>query len=235
MPHCPIPSLQDWCKGNTVGHHQDDGIGVETHNWKVETKKETRIHDKDKFMTYVNNNYNYLKRHLQSWAYNTHRAFDDDIFQDTIIKIYNLLEKNGKAKDSSDYGFECLFFRAYSTNLDREKQYARNKLRDDNSNLSEQYEEFKSNQLTTEEKVLSDARKDYSIRYILEKVEDNFDIVTFRLFRIKLFYGCTYKRLVEMTRIKDAKTKVSKVNRWLKENVTKQEINEAFDEFINNQ
>lgn len=233
MPHCSISLHQDGYQDNTFGHNQNYGIRTETYNRKVEKEKE--IQDKDKFLNYVNTNYTYLKRHLQSWAYNTHRTFDDDIFQDTIIKIYNLIEKNGKAKDSSDYGFECLFFRAYSTNLDREQQYARNKLRDDNSNLSEQYEQFKSNQLTPEEKVLSDARKDYSIRYILTKVEDNFDMVTFRLFRIKLFYGCTYKKLVEMTKIKDAKTKVSKVNKWIKENVTKQEINEAFEEYINNQ
>ena len=235
MPHCTISIHQEWIQDDSIGRYKNVGIRAETHDWKVEEEKKTEIHDKDKFLNYVNTNYKYLKRHLQSWAYNTHRTFDDDIFQDTIVKIYNLIEKNGKAKDSSDYGFECLFFRAYSTNLDREQQYARNKLRDDNSNLSEQYEQFKSNQLTPEEKVLSDARKDYSIRYILTKVEDNFDMVTFRLFRIKLFYGCTYKKLVEMTKIKDAKTKVSKVNKWIKENVTKQEINEAFEEYINNQ
>lgn len=231
MPHRNISIFQGWIEGNYIGYDQDCGNGTEKHNWKVEEEKK---HDKDKFLTYVNNNYKYLKRHLQSWAYNTHRTFDDDIFQDTIIKIYNLIEKNGSAKDSSDYGFECLFFRAYSTNLDREAQYARNKLRDDNSNLSEQYEHFKSNEITTEEKVMGDMRKDFSIKYILNKVESNFDILTFRLFRIKIFYACTYKKLVEMTKIKDAKQRVSKVNRWLKENVTKQEINEAFEEYLNN-
>lgn len=196
----------------------------------MEQEEEVKTHDKDKFLTYVNTNYNYLQRHLKAWAFNTHRTFSQDIFQDTIIKIYNLIDKNGSARDNSDYGYECLFFRAYSTNLDREQQYARNKLRDDNSNLFEQYETYKSNEMTTEEKVLSDAKKDYAVKYILYKVEENFPIQDFRLYRIKLYYGCTYKKLVEMTKVKDCKQRVMRINRWIKENITKKEIEDAFDE-----
>lgn len=232
MPHCTISLHQGWIQDNSVGYYKNCGMRTKTHNWEVEKEKET--HDKEKFLNYVNSNYKYLKRHLQSWAYNTHRTFDDDIFQDTIIKIYNLIEKKGKVNDSSDRGFECYFFMAYKQNLAREQEYARNKLRDDNSNLSEQHEQFKSQQMTPEEKVLSDARKDFTIRYLLNKVEENFDMVTFRLFRIKLFYGCTYKKLVEMTKIRDSKQRVSKVNKWLKDNVTKQEVNKAFEDYINN-
>lgn len=193
--------------------------------------EEPEIKDNEKFLKYVNKNYTYLQRHLKAWCFNTHRVFNQDIFQDTIIKIYNLIEKKGKVNDSSDRGFECYFFMAYKQNLLRESEYARIKQRDDNnSNLFDQYEDYKNQELTTEEKVLSDAKKDYAVKYILMRIEENFPTQDFRLYRIKLYYACTYKKLVEMTNVKDAKTRIMRINRWVKDNITKKEIDEAFEE-----
>ena len=228
MPHYHLSDIQGWIEGSDIGLYQNNSIRIKTHNRKVE---EPEIKDNEKFLKYVNKNYTYLQRHLKAWCFNTHRTFNQDIFQDTILKIYNLITKNGKAKDNSDYGYECLFFRAYSTNLDREQQYARVKLKDDNNtNLFDQYEDYKNQELTTEEKVLSDAKKDYAVKYILMRIEENFPTLDFRIYRIKLYYECTYKKLVEMTNVKDAKTRIMRINRWVKENITKKEIDEAFEE-----
>lgn len=191
--------------------------------------------DNELFLQYVADNYKYLEKKNKAWAYNTHREFNEDIFSQTILNIYELLTKNGKAKDNSDYGFECLFFRAFSTNTDRESQYARNKYKDGNvtsEQLFDFYEDWKNgNEITPEEKVEKDLYNDFAINYILNKVEQNFDIQSYRLYRIKLFYNCTYVQLKELTKVKDCKAKCTKIQKWLKENIKRKEVEKAFEEY----
>ena len=70
--------------------------------------------------------------------------------------------------------------------------------------------------------------EDYSLIYILEQVENNFDTITFYCFRLKTMLPCTYQRLRELTKVKDCKKRVVKVNKWLRENMTRQDIYNAF-------
>lgn len=196
------------------------------------------MEDKDKFMQYVSNNYQYLQKKMRSWAFNTHRQYSEDIFHTTILRIYDYLKKNGKAKDNSDYGFESLFFRSFSTNTDRETQYAYNKYRDnnqqDNKNLFDAYESFKeNNEITVEEKIDKDLFTDFSINFLLKQVEDNFDIIDYRLFKIKLFMGCTYKKIIEITNIKDAKQRIIKINNWIKDNIHIKDIEKQYEKYKN--
>lgn len=196
------------------------------------------MQDNELFLKYVADNYSYLQKKMKSWAFNTHRTFDEDVFQTTILKIYDLITKNGKAKDNSDYGFECLFFRAFSLNTDREQQYAVNKLRDLNvmpEDINPLYENYvNENAITQDEKVLKDLFLDFSTSYILNKLEENFNSVDFHLYRIKLYYQCTYKKLKELTKVKDCKQRIVKMNEWIKSNITKQEIQSKFEEYCEN-
>lgn len=196
------------------------------------------MNDNEKFLQYVNSNYDYLQRKLKAWAFNTGRKFSEDIFQETIIKIYELITKNKKAKDPSDYGFECLFFRSFSTNTLRQAQYAYVKYRSEDitadTQIFDAYEDFKSSDSSPEEKVESDLFKDFATRYLLCAVEDNFDDLDYRLFRIKIFYQCTYKKLKELTKIKDAKQRCVKINNWLKSNIDRKDIEKAFEQYQDN-
>ena len=194
------------------------------------------MRDNEKFLDYVARNYTYLVKHLKAWCWNTGRDYNDDIFSETILKIYDLISKNGTAKDNTDYGFECLIFRAFSTNTDRETQYARNKYKDTNitadTMLFDAYEEFKlNNEITPEDKVNKDLYTDFAINYLLNKIENNFDIQSYRLFRIKLFYNCTYQKLKLLTGVKDCKQRCVKVQTWLKQNITRKEIENAFEQY----
>ena len=64
----------------------------------------------------------------------------------------------------------------------------------------------------------------------MSKVEDNFDQEHFYLFRIKTLGNLTYKQLQQKTNIKGARQKVIDVKNFLKNNVTKEEINDAFQQ-----
>lgn len=189
----------------------------------------------DKYLKWVNDNYEYLKNKYQAFCNNKKYSYDEDIFSDTYVKIYNKILKDG-IEDCTDKGFENYQFKAFKQNLQREAQYSRNKQRDGNvTNISGAYEIFYNEHYSsTKEKLMSDLFKDFSTLYILEKVEDNFNGEHLYLFRIKYLNNLTYKELSDKTGIKGARQKVIEVKNWLKENVSKTEIKKAFEQTYGN-
>lgn len=189
------------------------------------------MEDAVKFINTVNDNYEIIKKELQSYCDSVGETFDEDIFQDTILKCYTLIEKNGEMKDSSYQGCKNFMFQAFKRNLKRETQYARNQKRDGNiTNLSKYNEVYLNSKLTQEEKLKSDLYKDFATLYLMKMVEENFDGEHFYLFRLKTFTNMTYAQLAEKTGIKGCRQKVVDVKNWLKENVKQQDIKDEFDE-----
>lgn len=184
----------------------------------------------DKFLKWINDNYQFQKDKLQAFCNDKKYEFDEDIFSDTYLKIYDKILKYG-IKDDSDKGFDNYMFISFKVNTLREKQYARNQKRDGNViNLSGAYEAFKNTELSQEEKLKSDLYKDFATLYLLHKAEQQFDQESFYLFKLKVFEkGLTYKQLQEKTGIKGCRQKVVNVKNWLKENVRQQEVKEEFD------
>lgn len=189
------------------------------------------MEDAVKFINTVNDNYSTIKKELQSYCDSVGEKFDEDIFQDTIIKCYTLIDKNGEMKDSSYQGCKNFMFQAFKRNLKREQQYARNQKRDANvTNLSKHNEVYLNSKLTSEEKLKSDLYKDFATLYLMKKVEEQFDGEHFYLFRLKTFTNMTYAQLSEKTGIKGCRQKVVDVKNWLKDNVKQQDIKDEFDE-----
>ena len=183
------------------------------------------------FINYINDHYEELYKRFQAFCYDKKYEFDEDIFQDTVLKCYKLIERKG-LEDISDKGIENYFFMSFKTNLQREKQYARCQKRDNNIiNLSGAYSEYLNSLLTSEEKLKSDLYKDFATLYLLSKAEEHFDDEHFYLFRIKTFdKNMTYQKLQQKTGIKGVRQKVVDVKNWLKNNVTKEEIDNAFND-----
>ena len=193
------------------------------------------MNDAAKFIKYINDNYDELFNRFQAFCNDKRYNFDEDIFQDTIVKCYTLIDKQGYLKDTSNKGIENYFFMSFKQNLQREKQYARNLKRDDNvANLGLLNETYQNSKLTQEEKLKSDLKKDFYTLYLLHKVEDNFDAEHFYLFRLKIFTNLTYTQLAEKTGLKGVRQKVIAVKNWLKENVSKKEIEDEFQNIYGN-
>lgn len=181
------------------------------------------------FLQWVNDNYEYLKSHHQAYCLNTKQKWDEDIFSDTYLKIYEKIAKDG-IKDDSDRGFECYFFMSFKTNLKREKQYARNQKRDENNaNLPILQETYLNKQLTEREKLLHDLFIDYATLYILRTIERQFPPEDYRLFKMKLFDKLTYKQLSDKTGEKAVRQRIVNIKQWIKDNVTKDDIKKAFN------
>lgn len=185
----------------------------------------------ERFLNYMSANYNAIKGSMERYATAKMGGFDEDIFQSTILKVYEKIEKDG-LKDDSDDGFLNYFFMSFKTNTNREKQYARNKKNDDNleqENIEPAYEKwYNANYSSEKEKLVSDLRKDYFALRLAEVVEKAFDSEHFYLWRLKTFMPYTYKQLQEKTKIPSARQKVLEVTDYLRANVRKEDLEEEF-------
>lgn len=193
--------------------------------------------DAETFINTVNDNYNVIKKELQSFCASTSQKFDPDIFQDTIIKCYDRINKTGSMKDTTKQGCKNYLFMSFKINLKREKQYCRNAKKDGNiENISELYELYSNlTKSTQEEKLLRDLYLDFSTLYIMKLVKQVFDDEHYHLFYLKTFEkGLTYRQLQEKTGIKAARQKVIEVKNFLKQSLTKDEIKEAFNKEFGN-
>ena len=191
------------------------------------------------FLNYINNNYILLKNKYRRFCLEKQYDWDEDVFSDTILNCYNAITKKGQLNDTSNQGIENYFFRSFKQNIQREKQYCRVSKRDLNinsDNINAVYEDWfnKSNDSAIN-KIKSDLYKDFAVLYIMHRVEDEFDQEHFRLFNLKtMIPNMTYKKLQEKTHCTSCRQKVVNVKNWVKQNISKKEIGDAFQRIYGN-
>lgn len=190
------------------------------------------MEDARKFLNYINDHYDILKSRYRKFCFEKAYEWNEDIFSDTILACYNAIEKKGKLNDTTDLGIENYFFKSFKQNLQREKQYCRNSKRDaniDSESLHSLYEDYyNSHNNSSQQKLKNDLYIDFATLYIMHKVDENFDYEHSYLFRTKHLCNLTYKELAQMSNIKGVRQKVLTVKNWVKDNVTKDELQEAF-------
>lgn len=201
-------------------------------------RKERQVTDQEKFINYINDHYNELKYKYKAFCQLNGYAWDWDIFQDTILKCHDAIEKKGKLEDTTPYGIESYFFISFKLNVKREGQYARNMKRDLNvtsDNINDVYEEWYNKTHTSSRvKLLNDLWTDFSTLYIMNQVETNFPQEDFYLFKLKTLCGMTYKQVQEKTQAKKVRQRVVDVKNWLVANVKKEDVKSAFYEIYGN-
>lgn len=184
-----------------------------------------------KFLQYVGDNYSQLMGKMEAYCNANSLDFDEDIFCNTYLKVYEKIAKDG-INDETETGMLNYFFKSFKLNTLREKMYARNQKMDanvDDDKLLQLYEDWYNDVNISEfDKLKSDLYKDFAAVYICQLVENRFDSEHYNLFTQKIFGGLTYKQLAEKTKAKGVRTKVLEVKNWLKANVTKAQIKDAF-------
>ena len=193
---------------------------------KKEKEKEPQYKDvADKWLQYIGTIYEEYRMKYFKMANDLNYNVNEDMLNDTILACYNSIARNNLS-DTTEQGMRNYLFRAFKVNLNAISNYDKRKdVVDDLSVLAEQYENQGE---ATYNKIKKQLFEDYSLIYILEQVENNFDTITFYCFRLKTMIPCTYQRLREITKVKDCKKRVVKVNKWLRENMTRQDIYNAF-------
>ena len=194
---------------------------------KKEKEKEPQNKDvADKWLQYIGTIYEEYRKKYFKMANDLNYKVNEDMLNDTILACYNSIARNN-LQDTSPQGMRNYLFRAFKVNLNAVSNYDKRKdVVDDLTALAEQYENQGE---TTYNKIKKQLIEDYALIYILEQVENNFDTISFNVFRLKtMLEKCTYQKLREITKVRDCKKRVVKVNKWLRENISKKEIYNAF-------
>ena len=130
------------------------------------------------------------------------KVVDEDIYQDTIIKVYDAILK-GEDTDGDIVGY---WYRSYKNNLKREKSYQKNK---DKEDISVAY-----NKESEEEEI----NLYYSnLESILLQIRKIFDRRTFEVFRMYLLCNVSYDNLDKITGV-DSKERIMKIRKWINDN-----------------
>jgi hypothetical protein len=130
-------------------------------------------------------------------------GFDEDIYNDTIIKVYESILK-GADTEGDLVGY---WFKSFKNNLNRNKDYSHKKNKDDIDVMDVLKEkEYEENNINIYYSTISD---------ILFKVKHQFNRKTFEVFRMYLLCNMSYEKLNELTGLSDCKERISKVRRWL--------------------
>ena len=186
----------------------------------------------DKWMEVISLKYNEIKEGFTMECRKTMTDFDEDIFHSTIISCYNTIKLKGLT-DLTEQGMKNYLFKSFKMNTKRETLYMRNARRDFNISGSDAMSIYEKNGLyeeTTEEKIRKQLLNDYSVVYILNLVEKNFDTISFYCFRLKwLIPKMTYQKLREITKVRDCKKRCIDIMKWLKENINEADILTEFE------
>ena len=129
--------------------------------------------------------------------------FDEDIYNDTIIKVYESILKGADTEgDLNGY-----WFKSFKNNLNRNKDYSHKKNKDDVDVYDVlKDKEYEENNVNLYYSTISD---------ILLKVKHKFDRKTFEVFRMYLLCNMSYEQLNQVTGLCDCKERISRVRRWI--------------------
>ena len=196
--------------------------------------KETLIDKSEqssRFLKFANEHYEDYKKKWAKYLYDRQVDFDEDVFSETVLKVYDYINTNG-IKDDSDSGLANYWFKSFNTNIKREKQYSRNVNRDKNIDATEELSKEMNGEDELQLKIRRHVFEDWSIVYILRLVEDNFDQISFHCFRLYYILDkMTYSKLREITKVPDSKKRVVTIKNWLKDNLTKQQMEKEFSKY----
>ena len=196
--------------------------------------KETLIDKQEqasRFLQFANEHYEDYKKKWAKYLYDRQVDFDEDVFSETVLKVYDYINTNG-IKDDSDSGLANYWFKSFNTNIKREKQYSRNVNRDKNIDATEELSKEMNGEYELQLKIRRHVFEDWSIVYILRLVEDNFDSISFHCFRLYYILDkMTYSKLREITKVPDSKKRVVTIKNWLKDNLTKQKMEKEFSKY----
>ena len=130
-------------------------------------------------------------------------GFDEDIYNDTIIKVYESILK-GADTQGDLVGY---WFKSFKNNLNRNKDYSHKKNKDDVDVYDVlKDKEYEENNVNLYYSTISD---------ILLKVKHKFDRKTFEVFRMYLLCNMSYEQLNQTTGLCDCKERISRVRKFI--------------------
>lgn len=180
------------------------------------------------YFTCISQNYNNLKQVCKDVCKRNKEQYSEDALNDTVIQVHKIIQKKGKLDDMSENGIMRYFVRSYVNNLRMEKRYAYHKKRDYNITQEEFNDRYEQSLSSKRDKIIKDLLEDFSVLYIMKLVELNFPPEQLYLYKLKMICNKTYKQIHDETKIKKSRDKIIEVNKWVKQNLTRDVIKNEF-------
>ena len=180
------------------------------------------------YFTCISQNYNNLKQVCKDVCKRNKEQYSEDALNDTVIQVHKIIQKKGKLDDMSENGIIRYFVRSYVNNLRMEKRYAYHKKRDYNITQEEFNDRYEQSLSSKRDKIIKDLLEDFSVLYIMKLVELNFPPEQLYLYKLKMICNKTYKQIHDETKIKKSRDKIIEVNKWVKQNLTRDAIKKEF-------
>ena len=179
------------------------------------------------FYQLLSKNYNDIKKKYKQMCFLQGITYSEDTLQDTIVKIVDIIQRKG-LKAQTEKEIENYLFNAFRYNLYQEFLQDSKKKKDDN------IDPF---QLEIEDTPYSDEQAQYAdmaTKFIFNKVKEEFDAVTVGIWRLRYMVTINgqemnYKKIKQLTGIEDTRRRIVMVNKWVRENITKQDIQRAIE------
>lgn len=187
----------------------------------------------DKWMQTIGMHYEQIKDACRINSLKQRKEWKEDVFEDSIVLCYDCICRNG-LRDQTDDGCKNYLFNAYKTNLLHEKVIPYNSRKVDDEDFFKTYDEQDNEE--GKKKFMEQLYTDFATVRVLEIAEKNVDQVSFYCYRLKyLMEKMSYRRLVKITNIKNAKARVKNVLSWIQENISEEELRQEFeDKYQNN-
>lgn len=160
----------------------------------------------EEFLKYIEENYKRLRKKVTK-----KHPINEDLFNDTIVNIYNILEKNNTIINNFDYYFCRSYYIALLQELTKNKKITKveisknlkNSLEDSDKNKEEHYREL-----------------DKLFYKIKEYVMNNYSCQDFEIWKMKVCLKYTYDKISKITNIKynSLQKKVVKINEDIQKN-----------------
>lgn len=191
----------------------------------------------DNFLNYCGKHYEEIEQKIKMLCGRNGHQFNKDYLHSIILRCYKAVKKKGKLNDDSDYGIQSYIIVSYFNMVREEARSAKNAKRDLNytsDNISSLYEQYyNENNDSSRVKIAKDLFLDFSTLYLITVVEKNFPPEDAYLFKIKHLANMTYRDVFNKTNIKGCRQRILDVKKWLQENVTKEELKNAFNKQFN--
>lgn len=177
------------------------------------------------FYSLLSNNYNDLKKKYKQFCFLNGLTYSDDVLHSTILKVVEMVNKKGLSA-SNDKDIENYLFKAFKLNTYQDFQQDQKKRVDDNINPFD---------LNIEDVEYDESHYNYARLasvYILQKVKEEFGELTAAIWRLRYIVRLNgnelnYKKIKELTKIQDVRKRIVEVNRWVKNNIKKEDIDNA--------
>lgn len=130
------------------------------------------------YYSVVNKNYTAFKKKMKQFCFLNHLDFDEDTFQETILKVAEMTLKRG-LKDTTEQGIMSYIFMSFKLNTYQTHLQESKRKKDDNVDV------FK---LDLEDIPYDESQKQYAdmaVHYILNKVKEAFDPISAGVWRLR--------------------------------------------------